>query len=85
MTFQEETERTLWSIPFTATVRKARELYVALQSTDEWVRWSTISDQITHGDFSADDIKELCKRHTNAYRAMSRMVVLKLTELEIDQ
>lgn len=85
MTFQDPTERTLWSIPFTASTKQARDLYESLLNTEEWTRWFTISDQITHGDFAADDIKGLCKRHSDAYREMSRLVIRKLAQLEIDQ
>lgn len=85
MSFEEPIERTLWSIPFTATTKQARSLYDALLNTDAWSRWSTISDQVTHGDFAADDIKGLCKKNTEAYREMARLVVRKLAELDIDQ
>ena len=88
MGFQDSTEpieRTLWSIPFTSTSKQARELYAAILNTEEWIRWSTISDQIQHGDFASNDPDGLCKQHTQAYRTMSRLVIRKLAEMEIDQ
>ncbi len=93
MTYQEpgeSSDRTLWSIPFRATSKQARELYGALLYTAEWLEWSTLSDLLgtlrIDGTLpNRDDAERTARRHSGAYRRMSQLVIRKLAELEIDQ
>lgn len=84
---EQRCERVLWSIPFLATTTECRNLYVECMETEEWMRWSVLSDRMNLGIFDACDATVaagLARQLSMAYREMARMLVRKLDEMEND-